>query len=163
MTELKFVFGDPEVCSGCMICANVCSMYYFKVISPTRARVRVVRLEPALDFPLFCRNCEDAPCIEACPEGALRRTSKGIIIVNNAKCTGTGACVRACPYDAIHINPDTGKAIKCIQCGQCVDRCPADALFMTTTDELRERDKDSRMMNLHEKYSSELYENREGL
>ncbi len=132
-------------------------MYYYKVISPERARVRVVRLEPALDFPLFCRNCEDAPCIAACPEGALSRTSKGIVIVNNRKCNGTGVCVEACPYNAIHIHPDTGKAIKCIQCGQCVDRCPADALFVTTEKDLAKRDKDGRMAALYEKHSKVLY------
>ncbi len=157
MTELEFVFGDPDICSGCMVCANVCSMYYYKVISPERARVQVFRIEPALDFPLFCRNCEDAPCIAACPEGALSRTSKGIVIVNNKKCNGTGTCVKACPYNAIHIHPDTGKAIKCIQCGQCVDRCPADALFMTTKKELAKRDKDGRINALYEKYSKVLY------
>jgi carbon-monoxide dehydrogenase iron sulfur subunit len=163
MTELKFVFGNPEVCSGCMICVNVCSMYYFKVISPARSRARVVRIEPALDFPLFCRNCEDAPCISACPEGALTRTSKGVVIVNNTKCKGTGACVSACPYDAIHINQDSGKAIKCIQCGQCVDRCPTDAIFMTTNEDLEKQDKDGRMARLYEKHSHSLYEKREGL
>ena len=158
MTELKFVFGNPDVCSGCMVCVNVCSMYYSKVIGPTRSRVRVVRIEPALDFPLFCRNCEDAPCVTACPEGALSRTSKGVVIVNNRKCNGTGACVTACPYNAIHIHPDTGKAIKCIQCGQCVDRCPADALFTTTASELAERDKEGRMMALHDEHKDELYD-----
>ncbi|MDH4214278.1 MAG: 4Fe-4S dicluster domain-containing protein [Candidatus Thorarchaeota archaeon] len=162
MTQLKFVFGDPEICSGCMICANVCSMYYFKVISPTRSRVRVMRIEPALDFPLFCRNCKDAPCIDACPERALSRTSKGIVIVNNSKCNGTGMCVKACPYNAIHINPDTGKAIKCIQCGQCVDRCPADALFLTTDEDLANREDEGRMMELYEKHKEELYSKEEG-
>jgi carbon-monoxide dehydrogenase iron sulfur subunit len=157
LSELKYVFGDPEVCSGCMICANVCSMYYFKVISPTRSRVRVMRVEPALDFPLFCRNCEDAPCIAACPNSALSRTSKGIVIVNNKNCDGTGACVDACPYFAIHINPDTGKAIKCIQCGQCVDRCPADALFMTSDADLEKRDKGRRMRDLYERHADVLY------
>jgi len=132
-------------------------MYYSKVIGPTRSRVRVVRIEPALDFPLFCRNCEDAPCIVACPQGALSRTSKGIVIVNNKKCNGTGACVQACPYTAIHIHPDTGKAIKCIQCGQCVDRCPADAIFMTNDEDLARRDKDGRMMSHYEKHKEELY------
>jgi Fe-S-cluster-containing hydrogenase component 2 len=163
MSELKFVFGDPEVCSGCMICANVCSMYYYKVISPERSRVRVVRVEPALDFPLFCRNCEDAPCIEACPEKALSRTSKGIVIVNNRLCNGAGACVEACPYNAIHINPDTGKAIKCIQCGQCVERCPADAIFMTSEKDLEERDPDSRIRLHYEKHAKLLYEKEESL
>ncbi|MHA1768721.1 MAG: 4Fe-4S dicluster domain-containing protein [Candidatus Thorarchaeota archaeon] len=163
MTELKFVFGDPEICSGCMVCANVCSMYYSKVISPERARVRVLRVEPALDFPLFCRNCEDAPCIAACPEGALSRTSKGIIIVNNRLCKGSGECVKACPYNAIHINPDTGKAIKCIQCGECVDRCPADALFMTTEEDLAKKDPDERMRNIYDRHRNILYSKEEGI
>ena len=157
MAELKFVFGDPDVCSGCMICANVCSMYYLKVISPERARVRVMRVEPALDFPLFCRNCPDAPCISACPNEALSRTSKGIVIVNNRKCDGTGACIEACPYGAIRLNPDTGKAIKCIQCGQCVDRCPANALFMTSEADLEARDKDRRMRELYDQHADVLY------
>jgi carbon-monoxide dehydrogenase iron sulfur subunit len=158
VTEFKFVYGDPEICSGCMICVNVCSMYYSKVIGPNWSRVRVVRIEPGLDFPLFCRNCDDAPCISACPEEALSRTPKGVVIVNNRKCAGHGDCVKACPYNAIRINPDTGKAIKCIQCGQCVDRCPADAIWITTKDELSKRDADGRMAKLYDERKEELYE-----
>lgn len=157
MSELKFVYGDPEVCTGCMICVNVCSMFYFKVISPARSRVKAIRVEPGLDFPLFCRNCEDAPCIAACPEEALSRTSKGIVIVNNKKCAGHGACVEACPYNAITINPDTGKAIKCIQCGQCVKRCPVDAIWVTTEEGLKKKDMDSRMAVLYESNKADLY------
>lgn len=157
MDEPQFIFGDPHICTGCMICVNVCSMHYFKVIGPEWSRVRVMRIEPGLDFPLFCRNCEDAPCIEACPEDALTRTSKGVIIVNNRRCTGCGACVDACPYFAIHLNPDTGKAIKCIQCGECVSRCPVNAIEMITESELRERDKDGRLEQLYEQYGPILY------
>lgn len=157
MTELKFVYGDPDVCTGCMVCVNVCTMFYLKVISPERSRVRAVRIEPGLDFPLFCRNCEDAPCIEACPENALMRTSKGIVIVNKKKCKGHGDCVAACPYAAIRINPDTNKAIKCIQCGQCVDRCPVDAIWITTEEELAKRDADGRMAKHYEEHKEELY------
>lgn len=161
--DLKFVYGDPEVCSGCMICVNVCSMHYFKVIGPLWSRARVVRIEPGLDFPLFCRNCEDAPCMAACPEDAISRTSKGIVIINNKKCTGCEECVAACPYNAIHLNPDTGKAIKCIQCGRCVERCPADAIWMTTEKELEKRDADRRMRDLYDQYSSILYQGDERL
>ncbi|MFW9793951.1 MAG: 4Fe-4S dicluster domain-containing protein [Candidatus Thorarchaeota archaeon] len=157
MTELNFVFGDPRVCSGCMTCSNTCSMYYYKVISPERARNRVVRIEPALDFPLFCRNCEDAPCMVACPEQALSRTSKGVVIVNNKKCMGHGECVNACPYYAIRIHPDTGKAFKCIQCGQCVKRCPADAIWITTEKELAEKDKDGSILRFYDEHKDDLY------
>ncbi len=163
LTELKFVFGDPRVCSGCMTCSNTCSMHYFKVISPERARNRVVRIEPALDFPLFCRNCEDAPCITACPEEALMRTSKGVVIVNNRKCVGHGECVTACQYYAIRIHPDTGKAFKCIQCDECIKRCPADAIWMTTESELSKRDKDGSMMDLYEQHTKEIYDKEDSL
>ncbi len=157
MDELRFVIGDPELCTGCMICTTVCSMHYYKVLSPERARVRVVRLENGLDFPLFCRNCEDAPCIDACLNNAISRTSKGIVVINSAKCTGVGACIDACPYFSIHINPDTGKAIKCIQCGECVKWCPPQAIKLATLKELASGNPDGRLLQLHEQHAEELY------
>ncbi len=161
VSDYEFVYGDPEVCTGCMICVSTCSVYYYKAISPARSRVRVMRVEPGLDFPLFCQNCDDAPCISACPEGALSRTSKGIVIVNNGKCTGQRECMKACPYNAISINPDTGKAIKCIQCGQCVKRCPVDAIWTTTRSGLEAKDADRRLEKIYATHHDVLYEKEE--
>ena len=43
-------------------------------------------------------------------------------------CLGLGTCVRACPFDAIHVDPVKGYAVvdheKCQSCGKCVDVCP---------------------------------------
>lgn len=43
-------------------------------------------------------------------------------------CLGYGDCVKACNFDAIHINPETGIATvdeeKCTSCGACVKACP---------------------------------------
>ena len=43
-------------------------------------------------------------------------------------CLGYGDCVKACNFDAIHINPETGLAEvdedKCTSCGACVKACP---------------------------------------
>lgn len=43
-------------------------------------------------------------------------------------CLGCGDCVRACQFDAIHINPETGlpevDEEKCTACGACVKACP---------------------------------------
>lgn len=41
-------------------------------------------------------------------------------------CLGLGTCVKACPFDAIHV--EDGIAVvdkeKCVACGQCVKACP---------------------------------------
>ena len=63
----------------------------------------------------------------------------------------------ACPYNAITINPDTGKAIKCIQCGQCVKRCPVDAIWTTTEEGLKKKDSDGRLARIYDEQKSELY------
>ncbi len=42
-------------------------------------------------------------------------------------CLGLGDCVKACLFDAIHINSDTGLPEvndKCTSCGACVEACP---------------------------------------
>lgn len=43
-------------------------------------------------------------------------------------CLGCGDCVRACQFDAIHMNPETGlpevDEDKCTACGACAKSCP---------------------------------------
>lgn len=43
-------------------------------------------------------------------------------------CFGKGDCVASCPFDAIHMDPDTGlpevDQEKCTACGACVKACP---------------------------------------
>ena len=49
-------------------------------------------------------------------------------------CLGFGTCVRACKFDAIHINEKTGIAEvdpeKCTSCGACVRACPKSVLSL---------------------------------
>ena len=49
-------------------------------------------------------------------------------------CLGLGTCVRACKFDAIHINEKTGIAEvdpkKCTACGACVRACPKHVLSL---------------------------------
>jgi formate hydrogenlyase subunit 6/NADH:ubiquinone oxidoreductase subunit I len=63
---------------------------------------------------------------------------RGLHKLDDAKCTGCGACSRACPNICIDIiqvaekkkrpSIDIGR---CLFCGYCVDACPFDALEMT--------------------------------
>lgn len=47
-------------------------------------------------------------------------------------CLGLGTCVRACPFDAIHIDENKKIAVvdedKCQSCGKCVAACPKNVL-----------------------------------
>lgn len=45
-----------------------------------------------------------------------------------SSCLGCGDCVKACPWNAIHISSESGLPVvdaeKCVGCGKCADACP---------------------------------------
>ena len=58
-------------------------------------------------FALICRKCKSAPCIAACPNGALEKVEKngdeeGVLKRHNMLCTGCGTCAMACPFGTIY-------------------------------------------------------------
>ncbi len=57
-------------------------------------------------------------------------------------CLGLGDCVKACPFDAIHIDDKTGLPVvdseKCVACGACTKVCPRNII------EIRPRGKNDR-------------------
>lgn len=134
----KHLYIDPMECTGCRICELTCAFKREGVLNPKESRVRVKRSEPALDLPVACKQCEDAPCIDACPQDAIGRDDSGVVRINEDDCIGCGACVEACPFGAIWLHPERGKAIKCDLCGECVERCPVGALKIVDSDKIAE-------------------------
>jgi Fe-S-cluster-containing hydrogenase component 2 len=119
---------QPENCTGCKSCMLICSFAHTDAFSYKDARVRVAKNESRGEStPLVCRNCDDAPCIEACPVEAIwREANSQRVILQEQKCTGCGDCVGVCPYLAIHMDDERGIALKCDLCGgdpQCVTVC----------------------------------------
>lgn len=124
---MPYLYIDPLQCTGCRVCELTCSFVKAKVFSPLKSRVKVIRLEPGLDFPIACRHCLDAPCVKACPTGALYKEN-GITKITPSKCIGCNYCTDACPFGAINVDPDLKVAVFCDLCGACVKMCPVQAL-----------------------------------
>jgi Fe-S-cluster-containing dehydrogenase component len=89
-------------------------------------------------------HCENAPCIPACPTGAIsKRVEDGIVLVDRAKCNGCKECLPACPYDVPQFGKD-GIMQMCDYCTGissnpvCTSSCPAEALFFGKLDDLFE-------------------------
>ena len=91
-----------------------------------------------LFMPMSCQHCEDAPCIKACPCGALHKGIGGSVVIDYNTCCGHATCVEACPYGAIYIDPVANQAVKCHNCYHrvedgmepaCANTCPADAIY----------------------------------
>lgn len=127
------LIADPKICSSCRICELICSFKHEGVFNPAKSRVKVVRVEPpAYDFPIACHQCAKPPCKNACPVNAINKDHNGILCVDKKLCIGCGACIQACPFGAISLNPDNGIAMMCDLCGECVKRCPPETLKLLT-------------------------------
>jgi formate-dependent nitrite reductase membrane component NrfD/ferredoxin len=68
----------------------------------------------------------------------MYRRRDGIVEFDSDLCIGCKACLQACPYDAIHIDPESGTAAKCHFCAHrtdlglepaCVIVCPVHAIL----------------------------------
>ncbi|MNZ67501.1 Glutamate synthase [NADPH] small chain [compost metagenome] len=91
-----------------------------------------------------CHHCENAPCAQRCPNGAIAKINDSVQ-VNQQKCIGCKACVVACPFGTMEIvvtpladGHVKASAYKCDLCHDrpqgpaCVENCPADALTLVT-------------------------------
>lgn len=57
-------------------------------------------------MPVMCNHCDDAPCMKAAENGAVRKRPDGIVIIDPEKSKGQKKIMQACPYDAIYWNEE---------------------------------------------------------
>jgi ferredoxin-type protein NapF len=132
------------LCMRCNQCARVCPS---KIIYPDIGQAGVAGwLAPMVRYEKnYCLETCIA-CTQACPSGALRALDLkrkcayriGEALVDGTLCVTVlgqkdcDACVRACPFDAIHIHWDEERYVawpaidsfKCNGCGACEVACP---------------------------------------
>ena len=57
-------------------------------------------------LPVMCNHCDDAPCMKAARDGAVRKREDGIVIIDPEKAKGQKQIVESCPYGAISWNEE---------------------------------------------------------
>ncbi|MBC8385154.1 MAG: RnfABCDGE type electron transport complex subunit B [Candidatus Cloacimonetes bacterium] len=125
---------------------NTFFRYKYQGIATCKAAILVTHGPNLCNFGCVFQN----DCIAACKFDALHLDDNGMRIVDQDKCTGCGACAKACPRKLIEMIPisrkvhilcsshDKGAEAKkrcgnktaCIGCGMCVKKCPVEAITM---------------------------------
>jgi carbon-monoxide dehydrogenase iron sulfur subunit len=142
---------DARWCRTCRVCETMCAIHHEGAARPALARIRVTfdefpaQVSAPVEEPdaapdylsaTVCLQCDDAPCVDACPTRSLSRDARtGAIVVDTdpgseRACIGCMRCRKACPWDVPLQHPELKVAIKCDLCAGreggpvCVEMCP---------------------------------------
>jgi carbon-monoxide dehydrogenase iron sulfur subunit len=150
---MKVIGVHMDRCTGCKSCELYCGAErgsegktLLAAVQESPAPQPRVRVEGARGaaFALQCRHCLQAPCIDACLTGALRRDAEsGMVIIREDLCVGCWTCTAFCPYGVIYPSPERKIALKCDRClymerPVCIDVCPTAALELVELDGIEE-------------------------
>jgi len=133
---------DNRKCIGCHACTVACKTENHVPLGVNRTWVKYVEKGRFPNTRRYfqvtrCNHCEEPPCVEICPVTAMYQRKDGIVDFDSDLCIGCKACMQACPYDAIYIDPERNTAAKCNYCAHrtevglepaCVTVCPEQAI-----------------------------------
>ena len=133
---------DNRKCIGCHACTVACKTEHQVPLGVNRTWVKYVEKGRYPATRRFfqvtrCNHCAEPPCVEICPVSAMFKRKDGIVDFDSSACIGCKACMQACPYDAIYIDPERHTAAKCNYCAHrtevglepaCVTVCPEQAI-----------------------------------
>lgn len=140
---------DQRKCIGCHACSVACKSENRVPLGVHRTWVKYVEKGR---FPYTrrffqvtrCNHCTHPPCVTICPVGAMFQRKDGIVDFDSSRCIGCKACMQACPYDGIYVDPATNTAAKCNYCihrverglePACVTMCPQHAIVAGDLDQ----------------------------
>ena len=140
---------DNRKCIGCHACSVACKAENRVPLGVFRTWVRCVDKGQFPDTRRYfqvtrCNHCDDPPCVAVCPVAAMYRRNDGIVDFDPSRCIGCKACMQACPYDAIYVDPERRTAAKCHFCAHrveagmepaCVVACPERAIIAGDLDD----------------------------
>uniref|UniRef100_B8IZ07 4Fe-4S ferredoxin iron-sulfur binding domain protein n=1 Tax=Desulfovibrio desulfuricans (strain ATCC 27774 / DSM 6949 / MB) TaxID=525146 RepID=B8IZ07_DESDA len=175
MQEPVGFFTDTSVCIGCKACQVGCKHWnmlpgleprlsgrsYDNTLELSARTWRHVKFAEVIDTDIpannrqgmhwllasdSCKHCDDAPCMRACPTGALVRTEVGGVYPQADICNGCASCVAACPFGVIARNEKSGHSHKCTFCldrvrdglqPACAKTCPAASIRFGRLEDMR--------------------------
>lgn len=123
--NVQFAYAlNLSICIGCRKCAEACHLENNHDRKTNNSYIRVFEMQMGgIDFeqgdanydhpvpqpdkfymPVQCQQCENAPCVKACPIEATWQEEDGIVVVDYNWCIGCRYCEAACPYHARRFN-----------------------------------------------------------
>jgi len=128
------ILFDPRWCRTCRVCEVMCSIAHEGVASRALSRINVT-FDEFRDVDAVsgrvCLQCQDAPCMEACPVAAMYRDARtGAVVIDRERCVGCMKCRSVCPWSVPKLYRLLKVAIKCDLCADreggpvCVRMCP---------------------------------------